>query len=126
MFFYHLQEKSLRRTTEGLHGLCSQVIRTVFSGRNTDLAFENTGKIALIFESDRAGNFRQCHAAALQIQLAALNAQAVGVLGKYGIQFFAQNYEKAPDCVHLSPHSQRRSSLSYCCTSILFVLCPSS
>ena len=51
--FYHLQEKSLRRTTEGLHGLCSQVIRTVFSGRNTDLAFENTGKIALIFESDR-------------------------------------------------------------------------
>ena len=46
---------------------CTQVVCTVFSGRHAHNTFKNTGKIALVIKSDRAGNFRKRHGTAVQI-----------------------------------------------------------
>ena len=55
---------------------------TVFAGGSPHMAFENTGEIALIVKTDCAGNFCNRHGAFPQIDLAALNAQAVDIFGE--------------------------------------------
>ena len=67
---------------------------TVFAGGSPHMAFENTGEIALIVKTDCAGNFCNRHGAFPQIDLAALNAQAVDIFGESAAELVLKDAAK--------------------------------
>src|SRR5699024_2085129 len=54
----------------------------VFAGRDAGLLFEDAREVALVVEPDSAGDLRDRHPGGAEQSLAALNAQAVDVLGE--------------------------------------------
>ena len=62
------------------------MLLAVFARGDTGLFFENAGEVALVVEAHSAGNFRDRHPGRTEQRLAALNAQAVDVLGERAAQ----------------------------------------